>query len=121
MDRQIPRDILDNYKNQQPYYSPDSDKYENLERSVKFLMEQIGNFEKVLYTESKRNKSYFEHEKDHIDRVETSLKMYEDRLSLGNSDLANKISLLEGRLLREEKAKIEMREKVIFLLVLVKL
>lgn len=90
----------------------DSDKVENLERTIKFLAEQMSSFEKLLYNESRRNKTYFETEKEHIGRVETNLKVYEDSLMMTNNDLANKLSLLEARLLREEKAKIELREKV---------
>jgi len=114
-DRQNQKDILDVYRNMPMTYG-DSEKVENLERTIKFLAEQMNSFEKLLYNESRKNKSYFDTEKEHIERVETNLKVYEDNLMLTNNDLANKLSLLEARLLREEKAKVELREKVFLLL-----
>jgi len=112
-DRQNQKDILDVYRNMPMTYG-DSEKVENLERTIKFLAEQMNSFEKLLYNESRKNKSYFDTEKEHIERVETNLKVYEDNLMLTNNDLANKLSLLEARLLREEKAKVELREKLAF-------
>ena len=110
-DRQNQKDILDAYRHMPMNFDPD--KVDNLERTIKFLVEQMNSFEKMLYNETRRNKSYFETEKEHIDRVETNLKVYEDNLTLINNDFINKLSLLEARLLREEKAKIELKEKVL--------
>ena len=110
-DRQNQKDILDAYRHMPMNFDPD--KVDNLERTIKFLVEQMNSFEKMLYNETRRNKSYFETEKEHIDRVETNLKVYEDNLTLANNDFINKLSLLEARLLREEKAKIELKEKVL--------
>jgi len=111
-DRQNQKDILDAYRHMPMNFDPD--KVDNLERTIKFLVEQMNSFEKMLYNETRRNKSYFETEKEHIDRVETNLKVYEDNLTLANNDFINKLSLLEARLLREEKAKIELKEKLAF-------
>ncbi len=91
-----------------------SDRMETIERTLKFLTDQMGGFEKMLYNETRRNKSYFDTEKEHIDRLETNLKVYEDNVSLVNSDVVNKLNLLEARLMREEKAKLELRDKLSF-------
>ena len=113
-DRQA-RDILDIYKAQSMgVLNEQSDRMETIERTLKFLTEQMGGFEKMLYNETRRNKSYFDTEKEHIDRLETNLKVYEDNISIVNSDLVNKLNLLEARLMREEKAKIELRDKLSF-------
>lgn len=94
------------------YYSDQNEKVDGLERTIKYLIDQVNGFEKMLYNESRRNKNYFDTEKEHIERLETAIKLYEDNYSVGNGDLNNKLNLLEARLLREEKAKIELREKV---------
>jgi hypothetical protein len=85
---------------------------ESMERTMKFLIEQINNFEKMMYNETRKSKNKYDAEKEKIEKLELGMKLYEDNYSLGNNDLANKIELLEARLLREEKAKIELREKV---------
>lgn len=104
---------MEAFRGQVLNYRPEPvEKVEGLERTVKYLIDQINTFEKMLYNESRKNKSYFDTEKEHVERLETALKLYEDNYSVGNSDLANKFALLEARLLREEKAKIELREKV---------
>lgn len=98
------RDILDVYKAQSMgMMHEQSDRMETIERTLKFLTDQMGGFEKMLYNETRRNKSYFDTEKEHIDRLETNLKVYEDNVSLVNSDVVNKLNLLEARLMREEK------------------
>ena len=89
-----------------------SDRMETLERTLKFLTEQMGGFEKMLYNETRRNKTYFDTEKEHIVRLESNHKVYEDNISIVNNDVVNKLNLLEARLMREEKAKIELRDKV---------
>jgi len=109
------RDILDMYKAQSMgMMNEQSDRMETLERTLKFLTEQMGGFEKMLYNETRRNKSYFDTEKEHIDRLETNLKVHEDNISLINNDVVQKINLLEARLMREEKAKLELRDKLGF-------
>jgi hypothetical protein len=79
---------------------------------VNYLMDQINSFEKMLYNESKRNKSYFETDKERISKLETALRLSEDNFNAYNNELANKLTLLESRLAREEKAKLDLREKV---------
>jgi hypothetical protein len=91
-------------------------KFDGMEKTMSFLMEQVGNLEKMLYNESRRNKSYFETDKERAMKLENALKLSEDNVNILNSELLNKISLLETRLVREEKGKTDLRERVIFYL-----
>ena len=87
-------------------------KLDGVEKTLSFLMEQVGNLEKMLYNESRRNKSYFETDKERAMKLENALKLSEDNVNILNSELLNKISLLETRLVREEKGKTDLRERV---------
>mmetsp|Transcript_7007 Transcript_7007/g.6226 ORF Transcript_7007/g.6226 Transcript_7007/m.6226 type:complete len:84 (+) Transcript_7007:501-752(+) len=66
----------------------------------------------MLYNESKRNKSYFETEKEKISKLESLLRLSEDNVNVSNNDLLNKLSILESRLQREEKARLDYRERL---------
>ena len=72
----------------------------------------MNSLEKMLYNESKRNKSYFETEKEKISKLESLLRLSEDNVNVSNNDLLNKLSILESRLQREEKARLDYRERV---------
>ena len=104
--------MLDMFKPQLMTALNQGEKMDSMERTMKYLFEQINSFEKLLHNESRRTKSHIDNDKERIERLEMAQKAYEDTISLGSSDFSNKINLLESRLMREEKAKIELREKV---------
>jgi hypothetical protein len=93
-------------------YGGGSEKQESLERMVNYLVDQINNFEKMLYNETRRNKSYFDTDRERFSKLETAFKLNEDSANAFNAELANKLTLMEARIARDEKAKQDLRDRV---------
>ena len=57
-----------------------NERHANLERMMNILADQMGSLEKVFMTEVKRNKTSFDMEQTAMNRLENTLKIYEDNV-----------------------------------------
>jgi len=96
-----------------------------LEKMMNNLQETVKNLEKQLYNETRRYRSSYDNEREMISRLESTFRLHEDNVNLFfwlislslkvnvlNTELTNKLAILESRLLKEERAKQDLREKV---------
>lgn len=87
-------------------------KFESQDRMINYLISQINSMDQTMQNLSRKAQQISDAERDARAKLESSVKFNQDQSFFSMSEVVSRISTLEQSLTREEKLRLEMRDKL---------
>lgn len=87
-------------------------KFESQDRMISYLVSQINSMDQSMQNLSRKAQSISDAERDARSKIESNLKFNQEQSFFSMSEVTARIQALEQSLQREEKVRLEMRDKL---------
>lgn len=87
-------------------------KFEQQERMINYLISQINTMESTVQSLNRKTQSIVDQERDARSKLENTVRYSSDQQLFGIQEVMQKIKFLEDQVLREEKNKLETRDRL---------
>jgi flagellar motility protein MotE (MotC chaperone) len=87
-------------------------KFDSQERMINYLMSQVSSMEQTVQGLNRKAQSLVDQERDARSKLETNFKYTNDQQHYNLTEVLQKINFLEDSIKREEKTKLEMRDRL---------
>ncbi len=87
-------------------------KFESQDRMINYLISQINSMDQTIQNLNRKAQSISDAEREARSKLESNVKFNQDQAFFSMSEVVSRISTLEQSLTREEKLRLEMRDKL---------